>query len=214
MPKRAGGMGDGQGPTPAHTPLIAGQADKSESEMSLVPDAALSDGSGDLDESYDPVKEFEELLDACGWQGQPTKKDTLWRKALYCRYRCRIVNLDRHEAHNTWAEVVRFVGLTDWKALKVYSIRKFLQLPAVDDVGTRNIFDQSEPGENGDKTETSVGARPRQRYYQPAAGGPGRDDDTRGVRTEGAPRSTYVRVWQVNSRETVPWFGRYRYRVA
>jgi hypothetical protein len=127
----------------------AGPIAASESQMSLASDvsspeeplAEASADSSELNESYDPIKEFEELLDVRGLRAPLTKKELLWRKAMYCRYRCHLINLDLSATQNTWAEVARFVGWSDWKELRTYSIRKFLQLPGVDDVGTRDIFD-------------------------------------------------------------------------
>jgi len=120
-----------------------------ESDMSLASDEASSEeplaeasgGSTELNESYDPIKEFEELLNARGLRAPLTTGELLWRKAMYCRYRCRLINLDQRAAQNTWAEVARFVGWSDWREVRSNSISKFLQLPAVDDAGTRDIFD-------------------------------------------------------------------------
>ena len=109
--------------------------------MSVFSDVAFSADSSELNESYDPAKEFEELIDMEGLRAPLPKKELLWRKALYCRYRCRLVNLDQHAPQNTWAEVAHFVCQPDWKELRTYSIQKFLQLPIVDDSGTRDIID-------------------------------------------------------------------------
>ena len=65
-----------------------------EAEMRLTSDVALVADSSDLDESYDPVQEFDELLDTRGLRAPLTKQDLLWRKAMYCRYRCHLINLD------------------------------------------------------------------------------------------------------------------------
>ena len=111
------------------------------SEISLVSDLAFSADSSELNESYDPVKEFEEALDKEGLKVPLSKQELLWRKAIYCRYRCRLVNLDQHAPQNTWAEVARFVCWPDWKELRTYSTRKLLQQTAIDDTGTRDIID-------------------------------------------------------------------------
>jgi len=103
----------------------AGLISESESVMTFVADASIEGGqpaspeeplaeasadSNELNESYDPMKEFEELLDMQGLRAPLTNEELLWRKAMYCRYRCRLVNLDQHKAQNTWAEVLRAVG--------------------------------------------------------------------------------------------------------
>ena len=103
---------------------------ESESAMSFAAGVAFSADSSELNESYDPVKEFEELVDKVGLRAPLAKKELLWRKAMYCRYRCNLINLDQHTPQNTWAEVARFVGWPDWKELKMFSTRKFLQLTA------------------------------------------------------------------------------------
>ena len=109
--------------------------------MSVFSDVAFSSDSSELNESYDPAKEFEEMIDKEGLRAPLPKRELLWRKAMYCRYRCRLVNIDQHAPQNTWAEVAHFVRQPDWKELRIYSTQKFLQLPVVDDSGTRDIID-------------------------------------------------------------------------
>ena len=109
--------------------------------MSLVSDVSFSVDSCELNESYDPIKEFEELLDLGGLKMPLSKMEQLWRKALYCRYQCQLINLDNDAPKNTWGEVARFVGWPDWNELRTYCIQKFMKLPVVDDAGNRDIID-------------------------------------------------------------------------
>ena len=97
--------------------------------------------TNELEESYDPVKEFYELLKNFGQHVPPTDEEIRWRKAMYCRYRCRFVNWDQDAPQNTWAEVARFIGRPKWQELRSYCTIKFLQLAKVNDAGARDIFD-------------------------------------------------------------------------
>ena len=66
----------------------------SKPEPSESAEMMMAAGSHDLDESYDPVVEFEELIAQCGWPTLPNEKEALWRRAMYCRYRCHLINLN------------------------------------------------------------------------------------------------------------------------
>ena len=64
----------------------AGLISESESVMTFVADASIEGGqpafsadSNELNESYDPMKEFEELLDMQGLRAPLTNEELLWR---------------------------------------------------------------------------------------------------------------------------------------
>ena len=57
------------------------------------PPSDSSDEETDLNEEYDPLLEFDELIDEYGGQVPRTDEELLWRRGLYCRYRTRQINL-------------------------------------------------------------------------------------------------------------------------